>query len=33
MTLRCKLFIEKYIDQINNLDIESCFTIFLNYIC
>ena len=28
MTLRCKLFIEKYIDQLNNLDPESCFTIF-----
>lgn len=28
MTLLCKSFIEKYIDQFNNLDTESCFTIF-----
>ena len=28
MTFTCKLFIEKYIDQLNNLDTESCFTIF-----
>ena len=28
MTSTCKLFIEKYIDQLNNLDIHSCFTIF-----
>lgn len=28
MTSTCKLFIEKYIDHINNLDNDSCFTIF-----
>ena len=28
MTSTCKLFIEKYIDQLNNFDTESCFTIF-----
>ena len=28
MTYTCRLFIEKHIDQINNLDVESCFTIF-----
>lgn len=28
MTPTCKLFIEKYIDQLNNLDPKSCFTIF-----
>jgi hypothetical protein len=28
MTPTCKLFIEKYIDQLNNFDTEACFTIF-----
>lgn len=28
MTSTCKLFIEKYIDQLNTLDTESSFTIF-----
>lgn len=28
MTSTCKLFIEKYIDQIIDLDTASCFTIF-----